>query len=410
MDTAFVKRLQEERLNTWESTKALLDRAADEKRDLSAEENQTYERANARIDEIDARVKDVLEAQKRSEESAAAFESLLVQPAERSTTGPRDENAEVRAWLKGESGRAFDVRPEARSTQPLEKKTSTAGPETVPTSFYGRLVQHLIVNSGVLQSNPTVLTTAGGEALQIPKTTAHSTSAVLVAEAGTLPQNTPTFGQVTLDAYKYGFLMTISHELLNDTGVDLLGYLSAQAGRALGNGFGAALVTGDGSSKPHGVLAAATDSGLTTTGTGTAVPKGDDLIDLFYSVIAPYRNSSACGWLMADATVGVIRKVKDSTGQYIWQPGLQAGAPDLILGKPVNTDPNMPALADTAKSILFGDFSAYYVRRVETIRFERSDDFAFNTDQVTFRAILRGDGDMVDTTGALKYLTGDVVA
>jgi HK97 family phage major capsid protein len=264
----------------------------------------------------------------------------------------------------------------------------------------------MIEMSGVLAAGPTVLRTATGEQLQIPKTTAHSASAGIVAEAGTLTANDPTFGQVSLDAYKYGFLLQVSHELANDTGVDLLGYLAMQAGRALGNGFGAHLVTGDGSSKPNGVLTAST-LGKTGSASVAGAPNGDDLIDLFYSVIAPYRQSNSCGWMMRDATVAAIRKLKDSTGQYLWQPGLQEGAPDRILGKPVYTDPNVPAVALGAKSILFGDFSTYFVREVESLRFERSDDFAFNTDLITYRAILRGDGDQVDTTGAIKYFIGN---
>jgi HK97 family phage major capsid protein len=87
----------------------------------------------------------------------------------------------------------------------------------------------------------------------------------------------------------------------------------------------------------------------------------------------------------------------------VWQPGLTAGVPDTILGKPLYTDPNMPAVGAAAKSVLFGDFSTYFVRQVEAIRFERSDDYAFNTDLITYRAILRGDGDQVDTTGAIKH-------
>jgi HK97 family phage major capsid protein len=128
---------------------------------------------------------------------------------------------------------------------------------------------------------------------------------------------------------------------------------------------------------------------------------------LHYSVIAPYRASSACYWLMRDATVANARKLKDSTGQYLWQPSLQMGAPDMFLGKPVLTDPNVAAVALSAKSVLFGDFSQYFVRLAGGVRFERSDDYAFNTDLVTFRALLRADGSLVDLTGALKFFAGN---
>jgi len=200
-------------------------------------------------------------------------------------------------------------------------------------------------------------------------------------------------------------LLQASSELLSDTGVDLEGYLAMQAGRALGNAFGVHAITGDGSSKPTGIVTSASTG--KTGGTGVAGAfTADDLIDLYYSVIAPYRNSTSCGWMMRDASLGAARKLKDSTGQYLWQPSIQVGAPDTLLGKPVHTDPNVAAIGTTAKSVVFGDFSAYFVRMAGGVRFERSDDYAFNSDLTTFRAIIRADGLTVDQTGALKVFAG----
>lgn len=413
----YITRLKERRANIWEQTKELLDAAEGEKRELTAEEEQTYQRLNTDLDAIDARAKDLVDAEQRAKDADAAFNSLMAKPAERGAGGGAEarEVDSVRSWLTGQSGnRSLDIRPTSPmplDSRALSKLTAAAGANTVPISFYGQLTQHMIESSGVLSAGPTVLRTATGEQMQIPKTTAHSASASIVAEAGTLAANDPTFGQVSLDAYKYGFLLQVSHELANDTAVDLLGYLAMQAGRALGNGFGAHLVTGTGSSQPNGVVTAST---LGKTGSASVVgaASGDDLIDLFYSVIAPYRNSPSCGWLMRDSSVASIRKLKDGTGgaglgNYLWAPGLTATTPDSILGKPLYTDPNVAATGLAAKSILFGDFSTYFVREVEALRFERSDDYAFNTDLITYRAILRGDGDQVDTTGAIKHFIGN---
>ncbi|MFI9005098.1 phage major capsid protein [Streptomyces sp. NPDC053541] len=408
---AYIKRLQEQRAGLWEQAKALLDKAEAEKRDLTAEEEQTYQRINGDIDAIDARAKDLAAAEQRNRDADEAFRQLLEKaPSPEARGSAADQEVKrVREWLTGASGsRSYDIlppKPLPLDQRTLSKLTAAAGANTVPISFYNRLVQHMIETSGLLAAGPTVLRTATGEQMQIPKTTAHSVSASRVAEAGTLNANEPTFGQVPLDAYKYGFLLQVSHELANDTGVDLIGYLAMQAGRALGNGFGAELVTGTGSSQPNGVLTAST-LGKTGAASVAGAPSGDDIIDLFYSVIGPYRKSTSCGWLMRDGTVGTVRKLKDGNGNYLWAPGLE-GAPDTILGKPVHTDPNMPAVALAAKSILFGDFSTYFVRQVEAIRFERSDDYAFNTDLITYRAILRGDGDQVDTTGAIKHFIGN---
>jgi len=279
------------------------------------------------------------------------------------------------------------VRPDG--TQPVElrtlsKLTTGAGGNTVPVSFYDRLMAHLIEVSGILQAGATVLNTNSGEQIQIPKTTAHSTAA-LTAEAASITASDPAFSQAALGAYKYATLIQVSRELVDDTGVDLEGYLAMQAGRALGNALGADLITGNGSSKPTGILNNTTlgvtgptgaNGGLGAT-SGTANSGADNLIDLFYSVIAPYRASGSCAWLVKDSTMGVIRKIKDTTGQYMFQPSLVAGTPDTLLNKPIYVDPFMPAIATSGKSIAFGDMSQYFVRLAGGVRFERSDEFAF---------------------------------
>ncbi|MCP2339172.1 phage major capsid protein [Actinomadura rupiterrae] len=412
MSRSFIKSLHEKRLKTWEEAKALADSVAEQKRDFSAEEQETWLRLNSEIDAIDERVKKLQEAEERAKESEETFRALLDQPVAEGRKAPEDKSADeqLRSWLSGASGgRALDIRPtaEERSTdlRTLSKLTAAAGANTVKTSFYNRLIAHLIEVSGMLSIGATILRTATGESIQVPKTTAHSANASIVAEAATLAANEPTFGQVTLDAFKYGFLIQISHELLNDTSIDLTGYLAMQAGRALGNGIGAHLVTGTGTNQPNGVVTASTTGVTGGTGVGGAYT-ADNLIDLFYSVIYPYRNSPSCAWLMKDASVATLRKIKDAYGEYLWQPALTAGNPDTVLGKPLFTDPAMPAVGLSAKSVAFGDFSQYFIRMVETLRFERSDDFAFSSDLVTFRAILRGDGDVVDTTGAIKVFAG----
>lgn len=119
-------------------------------------------------------------------------------------------------------------------------------------------------------------------------------------------------------------------------------------------------------------------------------------------MIHGYRQNGT--WMMADATVALVRKLKDSTNQYLWSPGLISGEVDTLLGRPVVVDVNMPAATTGLKSVVFGDFSAYYIRDVNGVRVERSDDFAFQNDLATFRFILRTDGDLIDTTGAVKHL------
>ncbi|MGW1252537.1 phage major capsid protein [Streptomyces sp. NPDC002535] len=397
-----IRRLQERRANVWEQAKELLDAAEKRGGAWEGEEEQKYQRLNADLDAIDLRVKDMTEAEQRAKDAEAAFAGLLAKP--QSAPAPEAKDSELRRWARGEM-RGIDIAvPAGTSFRDLTKGTATAGGNTVPTTFYGQLMAHLIEVSGVMMAGPTVLNTASGETIEVPVTTAHS-SAALTAEAAAINESDPAFAKRTLGAYKYGVLLQASSELLSDTGVDLEGYLAMQAGRALGNAFGVHAVTGDGSSKPTGIVTSASTG--KTGGTGVAGAfTADDLIDLYYSVIAPYRNSTSCGWMMRDATLAAARKLKDSQGQYLWQPSIQLGTPDTLLSKPVHTDPNVAAVATTAKSVIFGDFSAYFVRMAGGVRFERSDDYAFNTDLVTYRAIIRADGLTVDQTGALKVFAG----
>jgi HK97 family phage major capsid protein len=402
------KKLRDRRLNVWEQSRALADTAAEANRAFTAEEQGTWDALNEELDKLDKRIGAVLDQEKRARDADAAYNDLAGKPS----TGPTPDVApatgtDLRKFFKGEAGRTFDLRPAGGKPvdfRALSKLSAGAGANTVPTSFYDRLIAHLIEVSGIMQTNPTVLNTASGESLQVPKTTAHSTAAI-VAEAGTIGTSEPTFGQITLGAYKYGDLMQVSRELVTDTGVDLEGYLAMQVGRALGNAFGAHLATGTGTAQPRGVVTDATLGVTGGTGVGGAFT-ADNLIDLQYSVIGPYRSSASCNWAMRDATLATARKLKDTTGQYLWQPSLQLGAPDMLLGKPVVTDPFIAAVGLSAKSVLFGDFSQYFVRMVGGLRFERSDDFAFNTDLITYRCLLRADAALVDLTGAIKYFAG----
>jgi HK97 family phage major capsid protein len=401
-----VKRLRERRLNVWEQAKAIADRASEENRAFEPAEQGEWDALNGEIDALDKRIKSAMDTEQRGKDADEAFNKLEGKPKEQRGGGQEpSENTELRKFLRGEGPRVYNINPTGPvDFRALSKLTAAAGLNTVPTSFYDRLMAHLIETSAIMQAGVTVLNTASGETIQVPKTTAHS-SAAIVTEGGAIGASDPAFGQVSLGAFKYGTLIQVSRELLDDTGVDLEGYLAMQAGRALGNAFGAHAITGTGTGQPRGVV---TDATLGVTGATTVVGvfNADNLIDLHYSVIAPYRQSQSCYWLMRDASVATARKLKDSTGQYLWQPSLQVGAPDMFNGKPVLTDPNVAATGLSAKSVLFGDFSQYFVRLAGGVRFERSDDYAFNTDLVTFRALMRADSALVDLTGAIKYFAG----
>ncbi len=408
MASEVAKRLRDRRLGVWNEAKKIAEDAAAENRSFTPEEQGKWDAMQEEMRTLDTRIGAVLDTEKRAKAADDAFNDLDGRPREGTLPAQQNQAEEIRKWARGENGapRAMEIRRQTQGPINYRVLQSTQGLVSgiVPTDFYDQLIAHLIEVSGVMQCGPTVLNTGGGETLQVPKTTAHST-ATTASQASALPLSDPQFSMQTLSAVKFGIMIQAARELIDDTAVDLLGYLAMQAGRAIGNAFGTSLVNGT-NGISGGVISGAT-LGVTGATTGVSgAPSYANLVDLEYSVIAPYRQSRSCYWLAADKTIGGFRKITDTVGRPIWEPSAVLGSPDLLLGKPLVADPFMPAQVTSAKSILFGDFSQYFVRLVGGVRFERSDDFAFSTDLVTFRAILRGDGVLVDQTGALKYYQG----
>lgn len=393
MSNPIVEKLYEERANLWDQMKELNDREIKEERSLDASEKEAWDKMNDRMSEIDARTSElasVEEANQKSEEARAIFESSSPAPViEKEVEAPSDASI-LRAMANGE----------VRSHN-FEKRDLTVGADggLVPQGFYDQIIAKLDENA-VVRQFATVVSTAGGEDIKFPQITALS-SASLVAEGGAIGESDPTSASVTLGAFKYAYLTQVSSELLADEGVDIEGFLANDGGRALGNGAGTDYAVGNGSSKPNGLMNA---SGTGVTCASATVITPDEVIDLYHSVTSPYRINGA--WIMNDATLKEVRQFKDSNNQYLWQPSLQQGNPDTLLGSPVATDPNIETIATAKKVMAFGDMSKYFIREVQGIQVDRSVDFAFANDLVTFRFIYRGDGDLMDTNAVKRMVMG----
>jgi len=390
----YIQQQAEARAKAWEEAKALLDSAAAEKRELTGEENQTYDRIMADLDQRSA-VIETMNAQAEREERAAeamkGFESQ-VKPA---VAVPAIDEAElIRSLARGEiRSHSFEKRDVT--------KGSTGAP--VPTSFYDQVIL-LARKVGPMLETSTIINTAGGENLQIPSLSAYSTGTV-TSEAGTIGESDPTFNAFkTLGAYKYSFLTQISREMVEDSGVDILGFLATQTGNAIGYAVNGALTTGTGTVQPTGIVTAA-GSGI-TGGTGVSGAfTADNLIDLVYSVDTAGRQLAGTGFQMNAKAIAAVRKLKDTAGNYVFSPALSADKRDLVLGYEVYENPAMADPATSAKSVIFGNLPSYFVRQVGGLRLDRSDDFAFQNDLVTFRATMRVDGNLIQTSH-VKYFAG----
>lgn len=383
MSQSFIKAQAEARAKAWESAKALLDRAAEEKRDLTAEEQTQFDRINAELDERAAAIDAVRKAEEREAKAAEAAQGFEVR------AGVDNDNAILRSIATGES-RGYE----------FESRTLIPSDNTVPKSFYAQVfdVARLV---GPMLDVAEVIRTTSGENLTIPTLTAYSTATLATATA-TINSSDPTYSSITLGAYKYGVIIPVANELLVDAGFDLASHLAQQAGNALGFAINAALTTGDGSDKPNGVVTAA-GSGITG---GTGVAGGftaDNLIDLQYSLDGAARRLPGVAYMANTSSLGKIRKLKDDQGQYLYT--VNVGAPDNFAGFPIFENPAMASTGTGAKSVLFGHFPSYKVRMAGGLQVAQSSDYQFANDITNFRFLWRVDGDLTHASH-IKYFAG----
>jgi HK97 family phage major capsid protein len=247
-----------------------------------------------------------------------------------------------------------------------------------------------------------VINTTTGEDLTIPTLTAYSTAS-LTAAGSALSVDEPTYSSITLGAKKYGMLIQAANELVTDAGFDLAAHLARQAGNAIGYAVNNALTLGTGTTQPNGI---ATAAGSGVTG-GTAVGGGftaDNLIDLAYSVDGAVRRMPGAGFMANGQTIGAMRKLKDTAGNYLYQVGV--GYPDTFAGFRVVENPFVAGIATGAKSVLFGDLSSYKVRVAGGIQVQSSQDFAFSQDLTTWKFLIRLDGNLTHSAH-VKYFIGN---
>ena len=385
MSQDYIKQQHEARQKAWEEAKSLLDSAASEKRDLTAEENEKYARINADLDQRAQVIETIKADQDREARALEAMKGLENQARPVADTRKDDSDVEaIRSLARGEI-RSYDF--EKRDVS----KGSTGSP--VPTSFYNQVIDLARLVGPMLETS-TILNTASGENLQIPSLSAYSTGTV-TSEGAAIGESDPVFNSfVTLSAYKYSFLTQVSRELIEDSGVDILGFLAQQTGNAMGYAINNALTVGTGTVEPNGIVPRA---GSATTGTSLN-PTADNIIDLVYSLDGAARRLPGVGFMMNGTSIANVRKLKDNAGQYLFTPSLSSEARDLLLGHPIYENPAMASAASAVKPVIFGHLPSYYVRQVGGLRLDRSDDFAFSSDLVTFRATFRVDGNLIQTS------------
>lgn len=398
--TEEIKRLATEQRNAWETEgKPLADIATE--REFTPDEQEKFEKLERAYNSFDDRIT-ALRMQADLEQRAMDFAGDLL--GNRSAFGNAADVAkfadEIRSVLRGET-RSLDYVPTTEEVRALSVGTATAGGNAVGRTFLQQLVAPLRQFSGVFAAGAYTFVTEKGDQVTLPRLSSFG-AASAQTEQTQLTGTDPTFGQVNFGAYKYGDYRGVSNELVQDSLIDIESLVTTLMGDNISVLLGQKLAVGAGTTEPTGIVTAATVGVTGGTGVGGA-PTWDNLIDLQESVLAPYQARGA--WVMANTAVASARKLKDGSGRYLWEPNGQNGAPAELLGSPVFRDPFFAGVGVGAKSIAYGDFSRYWVRLVGSVRVERSDHALFGSDQTAFRAVLRADGNLVDTS-AVKLFQG----
>lgn len=383
--------LRTQRAKTWEQTKGFLDAHRNEKGILSPEDTQIYERMEQEIVDLGHEIErqerlDALEREMAAPVSAPITAKPEAAKPRDAKTGRAADAYKKAFWAQVRSKGALDY--EIRNA--LSEGVDSEGGYLVPDEFEHTLIQAL-EEDNVIRSHAHVFTTSSGSH-KIP-IVATKGVANWIDEGGSYGESDDVFGQEQIDAHKLGTIIKVSEELLNDSAFSLENYFTAEFARRIGKKEEEAFLIGDGNKKPTGVLNATGGAEVGVTAASATAITADELIDLYYSLKAPYRKNAI--WVLNDATVRIIRKLKDTTGQYLWQPGLREGEPDLLLGKRLYTSVYAPVPATGAKSILFGDLSYYWIGDRQGIAFKRLNERYADMGQVGFLASKRVDGKLV---------------
>jgi len=389
--TTELKQLRAKLIN---EMRTIIDLSDTEGRPMSSEETQTYDRMESDVDGFSQTID-------RREKQTKAENMLATSPAEARVSNRKQTKAE--RLSSDEYRNAFDkymrfganslVGDEARA---LQEGTDSEGGYLTETVLERRLVQTL-QDQNIMRQLAMVINTTSDRNISVEATVGAAT---WTAEEAAYTESDAAFSQISLGAYKIATIMKVSEELMQDSIFDMDSYVGTNFGRRIAEAEEAAFVAGNGSAKPTGATAGAS-AGVTAV-SATAITS-NEILDLLYSLKRQYRRGAS--FLMNDSTIKAIRQLKDSNGQYLWQPSLQNGDPDLLGGRPVFASYDMPAATTGLVSVLFGDFKmGYMIADRGTTSFQRLNELYSANGQVGFRAYRRVDGKVV-LAEAIKKLT-----
>jgi len=365
-----------------------LDTHTTDKGTLSAEDDKTYKDMETEV----AQLTDSIHRMERREE----IEAELSKPTSKPLTG-KPMKADGDKAVK--TGRASDEYKKAllqamrtnfrQISNVLQEGIDPQGGYLVPDEYDKRLID-ILTEENVMRTLGTNITTSGEHKINIAAT---KPAAAWIEEGGTLTFGDATFDQIILDAHKLHVAIKVTEELLYDNAFNLENYILTQFGKALSNAEEDAFINGTGVGQPLGILAETGGAQVGVTTASSTKVTADEIINLVYSLKRPYRKNAV--FLANDVCIAELRKLKDNNGQYLWQPSLQAGEPDRVLGYKVYTSPYFPVPTAGGTAVAFGDFSYYNIGDRGTRSFAELKELFAGNGMIGFVAKERVDGKLV---------------
>jgi len=391
--------LRAKRSTIAQDLKAMLDTSAAEGKRWEPSNQEQYDAKMAEIDAIDGQINNIQNYLDKF--SLENNENKLIESVQASNSPHKQLYAK---WLKG-GDQALSAQEWQTINNTLSVGTGSQGGFSVQSEVAKTLIDSLKAFGG-MRSVSTIIATEMGNPLSFPTSDGTAEVGELIAENTTATAADPTFGTVALTPYKFSSkIVAVPFELLQDSQIDIEAFVNTRLVTRLGRITNQMYTTGTGTAQPTGVVVGATSGKVGTTGQ-TVTVIFDDLIDLIHSVDPAYRASPSVGFMMADSSCKVIRKLKDSQNRPVFIPGwdgLGGPIPDNILGYPVTVNQDVAVMAANAKSIVFGDFSKYIIRDVMSATMFRFTDSAYaKLGQVGFLMWMRSGGNLTDTA-AVKY-------
>lgn len=380
--------MREKRAKLWNTMEGFLDTHRNDKGVLSAADDATYSSMEQDLNDLSNEI--------RRMERRDAMEAELSKPVGTPIKEtPEKPNAEMK---KGRASNAYKedfgrhLRGKAPIHNVLSESVDADGGYLVPEEFETQIITGLD-EANVIRSLAKVITTHHDR--KIPIAVGHSV-ATWTAENAVYTESNPTFGQKQIDAFKLTDLIRVSVELLQDAAFPLEQYIANEFARAFGIAEEQAFCVGTGVNQPTGIFTASGGAVGVTSASATAITV-DEIISLVYALKSPYRRNAK--FLMNDATVSLLRKLKDNNGAYLWQPSVQAGQPDKLLGYDLYTSPYVPTVEAGAFAIAFGDFQNYWIGDRAGRTVQRLNELYATNGQVGYVATERVDGKVILTEG-----------